>query len=314
MTTTSRPTKEFRPYEDQVELLVERGMIVHDRAWAADQLRTINYYRLSGYWYPFRMLRPDTDRRSDRFLPGTDLREVIALHDFDARLRASTFSALSHIELTIRARLGHELGRIHPHIHLRTDLLGATARRPRSSTPSETYTNWRTQYDAELARSREDFVEHHRRKYGGQLPVWAAVEILDWGKLTRLYGMSPSQARGAVAADVELSEPQLESWLKALNILRNYAAHHGRVFNRVFTLKPRLPRADTHPEIVNLSPVMNRSFGQLSMVQYLLKAFEVGNPNILPSVFNSYPDVPNVPIGQTGAPPGWESTPFWRRI
>ena len=28
-------------------------------------------------------------------------------------------------------------------------------------------------------KSREDFVEHHWRKYEGILPIWAAVETMD---------------------------------------------------------------------------------------------------------------------------------------
>ncbi|WP_240322586.1 Abi family protein [Austwickia chelonae] len=36
-------------------------------------------------------------------------------------------------------------------------------------------------YENELRQSREDFVHHHRQKYGGRLPVWAATELMDWG-------------------------------------------------------------------------------------------------------------------------------------
>lgn len=310
MTGRQKEAKIFRTYEEQVDLLSSRGMSIHDRDWAVDRLRSINYYRLSGYWYPFRTLRGEGEPRSDRFLPGTDLREVVALHDFDARLRAAAFTALSHVELTIRARLGHELGRVDPLVHRRPDLLGSTARESSTGLPSARYTAWSRQYDEELRRSREDFVAHHRENYRSRLPIWAAVEILDWGKLTRLFGMSPQGVRDAVASEIALTGPQLESWLKSLNILRNYAAHHGRVFNRVFTLTPRLPRTG-NPEIQSLAPVMNRAFGQLSIVQYLLKTFRIGNAAVLPAVMRTFPRVPVVPISQTGAPDDWEDSPLW---
>jgi len=48
--------KQFKTYEEQVKLLVARGMNVGDQAAAAEQLEKVNYYRLSGYWYPFRKL------------------------------------------------------------------------------------------------------------------------------------------------------------------------------------------------------------------------------------------------------------------
>ena len=145
----------------------------------------------------------------------------------------------------------------------------------------------------------------------GTLPVWAAVEVLDWGRLTHLFGMSPLAARDSVAHDMRLSAPQLESWMKSLNILRNYSAHHGRVFNRVFALTPKLPKGDDHPELSDIAPSMNRAFGQLSIVQYLLKTLRAGNPQVLPAVLRSFPDVEIVPISHTGAPSRWALSPLW---
>ena len=62
---------------------------VGDRKRAADVLRRVNYYRLSGYWYPFR--QQIGGGRVDDFYPGTRLDDVVALYEFDARLRAATF-------------------------------------------------------------------------------------------------------------------------------------------------------------------------------------------------------------------------------
>ena len=83
---------------------------------------------------------------------------------------------------------------------------------------------WLRKYQSALKASKEDFVAHHKSKYGGTLPIWAAVEIMDWGMLSYLYGMSPNIVRKRIAQPCDLTGPQLESWLKSLNILRNYAA------------------------------------------------------------------------------------------
>src|SRR5699024_3783427 len=151
--TERRAAKVYRSYDEQVEILAERAMRIHDRHWAVTRLREVSYYRLSGYWYPFRMMRADGNGRADRFFPGSDLHDVVALYDFDARLRSSAFAVLAPIELSIRARLGHELGKIDPLIHLRPDLLGPSARRPGSTAASSRYSMWSEQYAAELARS-----------------------------------------------------------------------------------------------------------------------------------------------------------------
>lgn len=102
--------------------------------------------------------------------------------------------------------------------------------------------------------------------------------------------------------------------MKSLNILRNYAAHHGRVFNRVFALTPKLPPGGSTPQLTRLAPIMNRAFGQLSLVQYLLTRFGIGNTRILPAVLGTFPEVPAVPISHVGAPEGWRSMPLWSPV
>lgn len=296
--------KEHTSYEDQIRLLADRGMDVGEREKAAETLRRTSYYRLSGYWYPFRQLDPGG--RRDQFYPGTRLADVVALYEFDGRLRAATFAALAPVELAVRAVLGHELGRVDPCAHLDTAALGPTAR-------GERYRRWLVGYQSELRQSREDFVEHHRLKYEGRLPVWAAVEVLDWGGLTYLYGFAPRDVQDRVADRCGLRAPQLSSWLKALNLVRNTCAHHGRLFNRVHTISPRLPRVGVHPDLDAVATDWSRTFGQLTMVQFLLDRFQLGRTGLLPAVLRGFPSVPTVPISHLGAARDWASTsPLWQ--
>lgn len=292
--------KEYKTYAEQVELLESRGMDMADRDLAIATLRRVNYYRLSGYWYPFRKV--SVSGRQDDFYPGTRFSDVVALYEFDARLRAATFAALMPVELAIRALLGHELGRIDPCAHLDPSKLGPTARR------GDQYARWVKRYQNELDQSREDFVAHHDQKYGGRLPVWAATELLDWGSLTYLYGFAPRQVQDVVARACGLTAPQLTSWLKALNLVRNTCAHHGRLFNRVHTITPKLPQVSQHPDLDAVSTDWTRTFGQLTLVQFLADRLGVGRSKLLPAVVKSFPTVRIVPASHMGIPSGWEAT------
>ena len=158
----------------------------------------------------------------------------------------------------------------------------------------------------ELKNSREDFVKHHRAHYSNRLPVWAAVEVLDWGGLTTLFGLSPRAVQNEVAGACGLTAPQLTSWLKALNILRNTCAHHGRLFNRVHTLTPKLPKLGLHPDLDQATTAWNRTFGLLTLIQFLLVRLELGRKALLPAVVRSYPLVPTIPLSHFGADHGWD--------
>lgn len=293
--------KEFKTYNEQVDILVRRGMDIGDRDKAIFLLQQVSYYRLSGYCYPFREFKNNS--RADTFFPGTRLRDVVDLYRFDSRLRTATFTALTPIELAIRAHLGHELGCLDPLIHLNPHKLGVKVRTPKE----KKYNGWRRRYEHELKSSREDFVKHHKQKYGGKLPVWAATEIMDWGSLTYLYEFSPRSVQDAISSRCGLNAPQLHSWLKALNIVRNICAHHGRLFNRVHTISPKLPAQGTHADLDCINTDWKRTFGQLTLIQFLLDRFTVGNKKLLPTVVQSFPEVQIVPISHMGAPDNWQT-------
>lgn len=294
--------KPFRQYHEQVALLRERGMHVPDEDAAVRELRLVNYYRLSGYWYAFR--ETTGGARGDRFRPGTNLEDVLALHRFDERLRTTVFDALAPVELALRAALGHALGRLDPCAHLRPDLLGPLAR------SGDGHRNWLERHRGEIARSREEFVEHHRSGYRGVLPVWAAVEVMDWGTLSRLLGFAPPSVQTEVSERFGLRAPQLTSWLRALNVVRNACAHHGRLFNRAYAIRPKLPPVGADRSLDTARASMNRTYGQLTLVQYLRVRSGLGTATQLTSVVRAFPSVSLVPFSDTGAPPGWE-TPVW---
>lgn len=304
--------KEFKTYEEQVDLLLSRGMVIDDRDSAIAQLHRVSYYRLSGYWYPFRKFTEG--KREDNFFPGTNLSHVIDLYNFDARLKTATFDALAPVELSLRSLLGHELGEIDECAHLKPALLGPRATylsKERKRLMSDDYVRWTDRYQAGLDNSHEDYVFHHMDNYDGKLPVWAAVESLDLGSLRYLYGFAPRAVQDSVADNFGLRSPQLESWMRSLEIVRNSCAHHGRLFNRVYAKTPKLPNVNRFPALDHAGPYISRTFGQLTLIQHMRVMLGIGRSRMLTAVLASYPTVKPVPISHVGMPQDWETSDLW---
>jgi len=68
--------------------------------------------------YPYRAVQAETGFRSDNFIEGTTIEKVVKLYRYDQELRAVTGLQLAKIEITLRAMIGHELGRVDPYLHL----------------------------------------------------------------------------------------------------------------------------------------------------------------------------------------------------
>ena len=94
--------------DEQIRILSERGMQV-DIDLARQWLRSVSYYRLSGYWYPYReQLQSDIRMpvRADTFVPGSTFSEVTGLYEFDRKLRTFIHDGIERIEIALRTRVG----------------------------------------------------------------------------------------------------------------------------------------------------------------------------------------------------------------
>ncbi|WP_020499668.1 Abi family protein [Sciscionella marina] len=290
-------------YPKQLELLKKRGMLIDNATAALALLQRTGYYTLSGYWYPFRVRDAD-GVLSDQFRLGTSITWVQALWEFDNRLRSATFVAIQHVETYLRALLAYALGAIDPMVHRKPGLL--------SIDRAEDYPRWLDKLDRKVRESRDDFVVHHRENRQGVIPVWVATDVLDWGGLSYLYSFAPPQVRADVAARFQLNAAQLKSWFKALNVVRNVCAHHGRFFNRYYSLTPKLPLKGKVDSLDAIGSAKSTTFAMPTLLQYLGSHTTGTNMRILPAVVRTFPKDAGMIIGALGTPDDWETLPLWK--
>lgn len=83
--------KPFLTYEQQAELLLERGMVV-ERDVLINHLRNVGYYRLGGYWFIWK-------QDDERFISGTTFSRIWRAYTFDRQLRLAVFDGIERIEI-----------------------------------------------------------------------------------------------------------------------------------------------------------------------------------------------------------------------
>lgn len=301
--------KPHKSFAEQVEILIERGFSIPDKEFAGKKLQEINYYRLSGYWYPMRKFQDNV--ATNDFLPEADFNLLISLYDFDSHLRQTILSQLAILEIQFKTLLGYELGKVDPLIHYSTpDPQNLSTESFPNLSSGKYYDSWMEKFRRLVKTSKEEFVRHHMDNYNEKLPIWVAVELLDWGGISFLYKMSPLSVREQIARYADLTAHELESWLHVLNLLRNLCAHNARIYNRSFTIRPVNPRNKRiSPNCTN----SQRLYGQLSLIQYLLHEFDIGDTTRIPSTIRLFPENSLVPFSRLGFPPNWESEWLWQQ-
>lgn len=213
-------------WDEQVALLVSRGLVVDDEAECRAFLQATNYYRFSGY---ARYFQQAPDQGNDMFRPGTTFGEIKDIYEGDEALRAMLVEPLERIELLLRTRtayvIAHTKGPYGRYLEQ-----GFYTNRP--NTESTVGACLR-----DLERSREDHILRFRAAGSGgadfgELPIWSAVEAWSFGTLSKCIERG---ATGTLADDVATSigvaKAGFANRVRTLVYLRNRCAHHSRLWH-----------------------------------------------------------------------------------
>ena len=87
---------------------------------------------------------------------------------------------------------------------------------------------------------RQTFIKHYYDNHGEpELPrSWMVFETLTFGTVSQAFKNLTRQNQKPSAKAFGLDGAVLGSWLHALSYVRNLAAHHQRLWNRAYTIKP----------------------------------------------------------------------------
>ncbi len=227
------PVKPARSYEDQAQrLLTVHNLSVGNPDRAKYILSTVNYYRLSAYGKHLR--RADDP---EKFIDGVSLDDLYDLYQFDMGLRHQLLPVLEFFEVQLRAKLSYHLAMTY----------GSTGYANRANFKLDnqsqgSHKNLMNKFSIEVRRLDDlAFVRHHQTKYGGQFPVWSAVELFSFGMLAQLYDLLIEEDQWAVSREYRLTPEELDALIGAAVAARNICAHYSRLYNQTIEEQPILP-------------------------------------------------------------------------
>jgi len=279
--------KKWISFQEQVELLDQRGCVIDDIDFCIDALKHTNYYRISAYLLPF--------KRGSEYRPGTTFSKIYQVYEFDRKMRSVLFSAMEEIEIYFRTQIAH----------YHAEKYGALGYcDPMNFREHSRHSEFVERFNKEVLRnSKVSFVKHHIEQYDGKFPLWVAVELFSFGTLTKFYADMHSTDQKKLArimyAEDAYNNGVLRSWLQCLTGVRNVCAHYGRLYYRPFSV-PKPPRK------IDFA-LGNRLFDMIYVLRSLHPKRETWNNSILPqisSLIEQYETYIN--LSHIGFPPDWE--------
>lgn len=296
----SKPALSF---EQQLDLLIRRGMVIGDREAALRHLQHISYYRLRAYWLPYEV--PAATEGDHAFKPGVSFESILDLYSFDRKLRLLVMDAIERVEVSIRARWVYVMSvRYGPHSYLDGLLFKKVTDHAKSL----------TKLQEELERSKETFVLHYNDKYTEPElpPIWGISELLTFGQLSQWFkNIKDASVRVEIAKPYGLDEQLVRSFAHHLSYVRNVCAHHMRLWNREATIGMKLPARPAWLGAALNHEQPKRLYNTLLVLAYLINIISPGSrwrTNLL-ALFDEHPAVN---LNQMGFPADWKSAPVWK--
>jgi abortive infection bacteriophage resistance protein len=292
--------------DQQIDLLIQRGMHVPDRKQAHHHLTHISYYRLRAYWLPFEMVPQNGEGHA--FKNDADFATVLAIYNFDRELRLLLTDAIERVEISLRTRFANVLTlRYGPFAHQDSRLF----------TKKHVWEKSHEELTKEFIRSRETFAEHYRKQYQelDSPPLWVACELLSLGQLSRwLQNTRLPKDRQKIANTYGLDEKVLVSFVHHLSVVRNHCAHHGRMWNRKLSLKMQIPSKKPANLSMQFNPHEDRRlYNTLTMLTYLMSLISPSS-SWRERIKTLVQDTPQIDPVDMGFPANWTNMSIWREL
>jgi abortive infection bacteriophage resistance protein len=299
---TAPYTKPWLSLTDQLQRLKAAGLIISDETKAANFLRHLNYYRFSGYGLAFEATR-------HQFQRGTTFEQIRAAYEFDRTLRDLTYESMEVVELDIRTSVAYTFGQKY----------GAFGHTDKAHFyKGFDHKQWYNSLKSETKRSSERFIGHFESTYSEypDLPIWVVTEIMSFGTLSRMIeGMDKADVKG-VASRYKFQPLNFISCLHHLVYVRNICAHHARLWDREWAIKPTLPLGKVwRPPLL---PGNDRLFACLLLQNVIMRACHAEQgfvadwrARLAAHIDANAPKCPDA-LRRMGFTPDWQQHPHWQ--
>ena len=218
--------KEPMKFDEQLNhLVIDKKLKVNNTDNALQILKQHNYYRLSGYWKFFL----DAD---DFFDERTSFEKIYEIYKFDRFLRSQLIEVITDIEVYFKTQLAYYLGNKYGAI----GYLNSENFDEKKIDSHKKFID--TVENINLTKKDNPIVKHHATKYDGNIPVWALVELVSFGSVSKLYSLlnTHDQKEFCKMAYKNINHLQLDSFIHAVTALRNTCCH----FQRLYKYKPSI--------------------------------------------------------------------------
>lgn len=234
-------SKPFLTYDEQLyNLQHKKKLLIDDPDYSIKKLQDICYYSLiDGYKHLF--YNPMTRI----YEPGTQFEDIVALYEFDEKLRLLVFQYICRIEQKLRSLISYTFCEKYSEnqIAYLTSSNYNYIKKHRNNIDKLIKI---LSFEANI--NLEHFYVVYQRNTYNNVPLWVIMNTLTLGQTSKMYSFFHTSLKSKISINYKkVSEKELEQYLKVLTHFRNICAHNERLFS--FRSRYEIPNTILHTKM-----------------------------------------------------------------
>lgn len=211
-------SKTFKTLDEQIDILVNKGLVVDDVEATKSVLLRENYFFLSGYRHLF--MDPIDNKR---YLEKTTFKELYSMFLFDRQIRNIIFKNILIVENNLKSILAYVMSKNHgfkENNYLNPNNFVRDSRKNRQI--NDLIRKMKRQIS--VNGKQHTATAHYIINYG-YIPLWVVVKVLSFGIVGELYTILQYQDQKEIADVFGVSIKNMVDYLPILANYRNLCAH-----------------------------------------------------------------------------------------
>ena len=240
--------KSFKTYDEQLDILVEKGLKIEDRTYAIRILKKEDYYNLiNGYKKLF--VTVDDIRKKERFKEKVTFEEIYSLYALDRELRTLILPYLLKFETNMKSSISYHFSSRYRKNHSYLEVKNYSRDIKASSYVLALIAN---KFQVIKSKGTQvGSIKHHLDNYD-HVPLWVLMRFLTLGHVHKMYTCLQPTVKNLISKDfanefnidydlnVTFTPEMLGATLKIINFFRNVSAHEERLHNFRVVKTPKL--------------------------------------------------------------------------
>ena len=215
--------KVFKTIEEQIQILISKGLTIEDYDKTSEILLRENYFFLNGYRSPFLITG------TKRFVEGSTFEELYSLFKFDRYFRNIIFKNVLIVENNYKSIFSYVLSKKYG--YKEKDYLNVNNFNKNKDTNRQINDLLRKlKRQIRINGYQHQATSHYINNYG-YIPMWVSVKVLSFGLMSELFSILKDVDREEIASYYNITADELEDYLSILSNYRNLCAHEDILYN-----------------------------------------------------------------------------------